>query len=123
LGLHRWKFSTCPAQQCITPPAPRLKSSAAAFAFRGFDFLTNRSPECKLTPRIPNENLSVDAEGKFIDNGIALSNKLGSNRVIVPVQVLGASDGPWDKNAWKTDWFYWESADGLYIAPQVDSAT
>ena len=47
----------------------------------------------------------VDAEGKF-DNGIAATNKLGSNRVIVPVQVLGDQDGKWNKSAWKTDAYY-----------------
>jgi hypothetical protein len=49
---------------------------------------------------------AVDAQGKIVDNGIATSNKLGNDRVIVPVQVLGDADGPWDKNAWKTDAFY-----------------
>jgi hypothetical protein len=49
---------------------------------------------------------AVDAEGKIVDNGIAAANKLGSNRIIEPVQVLGDSDGPWDRNAWKTDAFY-----------------
>jgi len=47
----------------------------------------------------------VDADGKITDNRIATNNKLGNNRVIVPVQVLGDSDGQWDKNAWK-DAFY-----------------
>ncbi len=32
--------------------------------------------------------------------------RLGSNRVIVPVQVIGDSDGPWGQTAWKTDAFY-----------------
>ena len=45
----------------------------------------------------------VNADGSF-DNGIASANKLGSDRVIVPVQVIG--DSPWDRNAWKTDAFY-----------------
>jgi len=45
----------------------------------------------------------VNANGSF-DNGIASANKLGSDRVIVPVQVVG--DGTWNRNAWKTDAFY-----------------
>ena len=49
---------------------------------------------------------AVDAEGKLVDNGIASANKLGSDRVIVPVQVVGEQDGPWDRSAWKTDAFY-----------------
>lgn len=59
---------------------------------------------------------SVDAEGKIVDNGIATSNKLGNNRVIVPVQVLGDSDGQWDKNAWKADAFYGNPLTG-FTAP------
>lgn len=49
---------------------------------------------------------AVDAGGKIVDNGIATANKLGSDRVIVPVQVIGDQDGPWDRMAWKTDAFY-----------------
>ncbi|HET7840448.1 MAG TPA: hypothetical protein VFM21_02520 [Terriglobia bacterium] len=47
---------------------------------------------------------TVGAGGKF-DNGIAGANKLGSDRVIVPVQVIGSAES-WDKAAWKTDAFY-----------------
>ena len=60
---------------------------------------------------------AVGADGKITDNGIATSNKLGNNRVIVPVQVLGDSDGQWDKNAWKTDAFYGNPLTG-FTAPQ-----
>jgi hypothetical protein len=48
---------------------------------------------------------TVGADGK-IDNGIAAANKLGSDRVIVPVAVLGDQDGQWDRAAWKTQAFY-----------------
>ena len=60
---------------------------------------------------------SVDAEGKLVDNGIAKSNKLGNNRIIVPVQVLGDSDGQWDKMAWKTDAFYGNPLSGFTAGP------
>jgi len=60
---------------------------------------------------------AVDAEGKIVDNGIATSNKLGNNRVIVPVQVMGDSDGQWDKTAWKTDAFYGNPLTGFTPAP------
>jgi hypothetical protein len=59
---------------------------------------------------------AVGADGKIVDNGIATSNKLGNDRVIVPVQVLGDADGPWDKNAWKTDAFYGNPLTG-FTAP------
>ncbi len=58
---------------------------------------------------------AVDAEGKLVDNGIGTSNKLGNNRIIVPVQVLGESDGPWDKTAWKTDAFYGNPLTGFTV--------
>ncbi len=60
---------------------------------------------------------AVDAQGKIVDNGIATSNKLGTDRVIVPVQVLGDSDGPWDKTAWKTDAFYGNPLTGFTAPP------
>jgi hypothetical protein len=41
---------------------------------------------------------------------------VGNSRVIVPVQVLGDSDGAWDKNAWKTDAFYGNPLTG-FAAP------
>jgi hypothetical protein len=37
--------------------------------------------------------------------------------VIVPVQIIGAQDGPWDKNAWKTDAFYSNPPQGFAPAP------
>jgi hypothetical protein len=49
---------------------------------------------------------TVGADGKIVDNGIATSNKLGNNRIIVPVQIIGDQDGAWDKMAWKTEAFY-----------------
>jgi hypothetical protein len=57
----------------------------------------------------------VDSGGKF-DNGIASANKLGSDRVIVPVQVIGAAE-TWDRAAWKTDAFYGNPLTGFSAAP------
>jgi hypothetical protein len=51
------------------------------------------------------------------DNGIAASNKLGSNRVIVPVQIIGDQDGQWDKTAWKTEAFYGNPLTGFTALP------
>jgi len=59
---------------------------------------------------------AVDAEGKLVDNGIGTANKIGNTRIIVPVQVLGDSDGQWDRNAWKTDAFYGNPLTG-FTAP------
>jgi hypothetical protein len=60
---------------------------------------------------------AVDADGKITDNGIATSNKLGNNRVIVPVQVIGDSDGQWNRAAWKTDAFYGNPLTGFTAPP------
>jgi hypothetical protein len=48
---------------------------------------------------------TVGADGK-LDDRIASANKLGSDRVIVPVTIIGDQDGQWDRAAWKTDAFY-----------------
>lgn len=48
---------------------------------------------------------TVGPEGK-LDNGVAAVNKLGIDRVVVPVTIIGDQDGAWDKAAWKTDAFY-----------------
>ena len=60
---------------------------------------------------------AVNAEGKLVDNGIATANKLGSDRVIVPVQVLGEQDGQWDRAAWKTEAFYGNPLNGFTALP------
>jgi hypothetical protein len=41
-----------------------------------------------------------------VDTGLGPQNKLGTGRVVIPVQIVGDQDGAWDKNAWKTDAFY-----------------
>jgi len=48
---------------------------------------------------------TVQPVGK-LDNGIATSNQLGSDRVIVPVQIIGDQDGMWNKTAWQTEACY-----------------
>jgi hypothetical protein len=58
----------------------------------------------------------VEAGGKF-DNGVAAANKLGSDRVIVPVTIIGDQDGQWDKGAWKSDAFYGNPLTGFTPAP------
>jgi len=59
---------------------------------------------------------TAGADGKF-DNGIASSNKLGTDRTIVPVQIIGDQDGQWDRTAWKTDAFYGNPLSGFTAAP------
>lgn len=58
---------------------------------------------------------SADRNGQLVDNGLASKFNLGSDRLIVPVQVLGDQDGAWDKMAWKTDSFYGNPIPGFSI--------
>ena len=59
---------------------------------------------------------NVGPEGK-LDNGITSANKLGSERFIVPVQIIGDQDGQWDRTAWKTEAFYGNPLTG-FTPPQ-----
>ena len=60
---------------------------------------------------------TVGDDGKIVDNGIATANKLGSDKIIVPVKFIGAPDGVWDKLAWKTWGFYGNPLTGFTPAP------
>jgi hypothetical protein len=59
---------------------------------------------------------TVKPDGSF-QNGIADANKIGTERVMVPVQIIGDQDGTWDRNAWKTDAFYGNPLTGFTAAP------
>jgi hypothetical protein len=41
-----------------------------------------------------------------LDDSITKANNLNSGSAIVPVTVIGEQDGPWDRNAWKTDAYF-----------------
>lgn len=57
---------------------------------------------------------TVGADG--IIEGVAAASRLGSERGVVPVQVLG-NQGPWDKSAWKAGAFYGNPLTGFKAAP------
>jgi hypothetical protein len=59
---------------------------------------------------------TVDQDGKF-DQSITTSNKMGDDRAIVPVQIIGDQDGQWDHDAWKTDAFYGNPLSGFSAVP------
>jgi hypothetical protein len=59
---------------------------------------------------------TVQPDGK-LDTSLAASNKLGTDRLIVPVTIVGDQDGAWDKAAWKTDAFYGNPLTGFTAAP------
>lgn len=56
------------------------------------------------------------AEGGTIDNSIATANKVGTDRILLPVRVVG-DQGPWNKLAWKTEAFYGNPLTG-FTPPQ-----
>ncbi len=58
---------------------------------------------------------TVGPDASF-DNGIATANKLGSNKVIIPVKVL-VDHAPWNKLAWKTEAFYGNPVTGFTAPP------
>src|SRR5438552_4638209 len=101
----RWKCT-------FTSVRPWNKTGEKNQSIFGPTYLFNENPgeyEIKVMYQghlIRSLKFAVDAEGKLVDNGIATANKLGTDRVIVPVQIIGDSDGPWDRMAWKTDAFY-----------------
>jgi hypothetical protein len=63
---------------------------------------------------------SVGAGGDFA-SGVPLLYKVRDEDrlpgVIVPVAILDAQDGPWNKNAWKTEAFYGNPPSGFTPAP------
>ncbi len=59
---------------------------------------------------------TVAPGGKF-DNGIATNNQLGSDIIIVPVQIIGDQDGTWNKTAWQTEAFYGNPLKGFTAVP------
>jgi hypothetical protein len=59
---------------------------------------------------------SMGSDYKIGDTGIAKQNNMGTLRVIVPAQIIGDQDGPWDHNAYKTEGFFGNPLTG-FIAP------
>jgi hypothetical protein len=59
---------------------------------------------------------TVPAGGK-LDNSLATGNKLGTDRLIVPVTIIGDQDGMWNKTAWKTEAFYGNPLTGFAALP------
>jgi len=57
----------------------------------------------------------VSANGS-LERDVDSANTLGTDRVVVPVQVVGDSGGTWDRNAWKTEAFYGNPLAG-FVAP------
>ena len=111
---HMWGMEECQFQGVYRTQQDADKGDEPNFALE-------KSPgEYEVKVLIVNRlarsiKFSVDANG-IVDNGIATANKLGSDRIIVPAQVLG-DQGPWDKVAWKTGAFYGNPLTGFTPAP------
>jgi hypothetical protein len=60
---------------------------------------------------------TVGTDGRIVDNGFASGTKLGSSKLIFPMQVIGDQDGPWDKAAWRTDAYYGNPITGFTAIP------
>jgi hypothetical protein len=58
----------------------------------------------------------VGPDGK-LDKGLATANKLGSDKALVPVQILGDRETAWDKSAWKSGAFYGNPLSGFTALP------
>jgi hypothetical protein len=59
----------------------------------------------------------VGKDGK-LDKSLAVANKLGSDRALVPVQVLGDRETAWDRSAWKSGAFYGNPLTGFTAPPK-----
>jgi hypothetical protein len=53
-------------------------------------------------------------DGNFADNGIAKQNKLTTNKIILPVKVMGNVD-KWNTATWKADTFYGNPLAGFSV--------
>jgi hypothetical protein len=52
---------------------------------------------------------------KIVDNGLVKRNNLGTNRIIMPVQVIGSEGPDHDPAAWKTGAFYGNILSGFSL--------
>ncbi len=59
---------------------------------------------------------TVGTDGKIVDNGLSAKNNLGTLAFVLPVKVLGTTDGSWNALAWKTGAFYGNPLQG-FTAP------
>lgn len=59
---------------------------------------------------------TMGPNGQLVDPGTGAQNNIGTGRIVVPVQIIGEQDGPWDRNAYKTDAFFGNPLNG-FVAP------
>jgi len=90
---------------------------------QGTPYLLNENPgeyEIKVLAGgrlVRSLKFTVAEDGAIVDNGIATALKLGSNRIIVLVKVIGDLDGEWGRLEWKTGAFYGHPLTGFAPEP------
>ena len=111
----KWARVNCPFQSVTTKPNPNNPEWHILGANPGeYEVKVLRN---KRLARLL--KFSIGADGKIVDNGVASGNGMAwSNFIFVPVQVVGDQDGPWDKNAWKTEAFYGNPLKNFAWPPQ-----
>ena len=111
----KWARMDCPFQTVTTKPNPNNSDWHIISANPGeYEVKVLRN---KRLARVL--KFSIGPDGQIVDNGVASGNGVAwSNLIYVPVQVVGDSDGAWDKNAWKTDAFYGHPLNGFNWPPQ-----
>lgn len=61
-------------------------------------------------------NFTVGADGQIVGNDLSSVTKLNTARIVLPVKVLGTTDGAWNEQAWKTEAFYGNPVSGFTAA-------
>jgi hypothetical protein len=110
----KWQRVNCPFETVATKPnsdAPEWHVLSANPGDYEVKVLRNK----RLVRVI---KFAIGSDGKIVDNRIAVNNGMGNNFIVVPVQISGEQDGPWDKMAWKTDAFYGNPLTGFNWPPQ-----
>jgi hypothetical protein len=111
---ERWKFSWGSVRGWNTDTSSANNTSEIFFLNRNpgeYEVKVLRDGELARSAKF-----SVGPDGRLVDNGITQKNSLGGLAMVLPVKVIGAGDGQWDANAWKTDAFYGNPLSG-FAAP------
>lgn len=62
-------------------------------------------------------SFTIGKDGKIVDNGVVAANKIGGSRMLLPIKIIGAGDGAWNRTSWQTDAFYGNPLSGFTALP------